>query len=114
MAAVFSTKLFEAPAFSGGPVTQYICPMTFRTVVRTISIVFGNVTISGMDAWVQTQSLTKLCRAVYFTTLSNPTNNGGTMVFNGRWVLDPGDELQTQTVAGTVDFYASGYQLTLP
>jgi hypothetical protein len=30
------------------------------------------------------------------------------------WVLDPGDVLAFQTVAGTVDFYASGYELLLP
>lgn len=114
MAAVYSAKLFTAPAFTGAATLQYIAPMNFRTVVKTISIAWGDVAVSGLDAWVQLQDLTKLCRRTITFPGSDPAYIGGSFVFYGTWVLNPLDELYTQTAAGTADFYCSGYQLTLP
>ncbi|MFZ0168862.1 MAG: hypothetical protein WAL64_05495 [Candidatus Dormiibacterota bacterium] len=114
MAAVYSSRLFRAPAVSGGPTTEFIAPETFRTVVKCISLVWGDVTGSGLDAWVQTQDLTKLVRDTWASTFSEVQNFGGCSVYWGEWVLDPLDELQVQTAAGTCDIWASGYLLSLP
>jgi len=92
---------------------EYINPMTFRTVVKTISVVWGSVVLTGLDAWVQTQDLTKLCRVTLAAGLT-PGTIGGTQVFFGDWVLGPGDSLAAQTGTGTCDIYVSGYQLSLP
>lgn len=114
MASVYSQRFGSAAGFSGGPVTFYTVPLGHLVVVRTITIVFGNVTVSGVDAWVQLSSLEKLARATWFVTLSQPTNNGETRVYDLRTVVNESEQLQFQTVAGTVDFMVSGYLLTLP
>lgn len=110
MASVYSTRLFRAPGFTAGPTTLYTVPAGLTIVVHSISIVWGDIIASGVDAWVQTQDLTKLCRQTLFG-VPPPSPQGGTIIFNGRWVLDAGDELQAQTSAGIVDIYASGYAL---
>lgn len=114
MSQVYSTKLFTAPGFTGPATLQYIAPMNFRTVVKTISIAWGDVAVSGLDAWVQAGDLTKLARRTITFPGSDPAYIGGSMVFYGTWVLNPLDELYTQTAAGTCDFYVSGFLLTLP
>lgn len=111
---VYSTRFGSAAGFSGGPTTFYTVPLGYLAVLRTITIIFGNVTISGVDAWVQLTSLEKLARATWFTTLGDPTNNGETRVYDLRTVINESEQLQFQTVAGTVDFAVSGYLLTLP
>jgi hypothetical protein len=87
--------------------------MTFRTVVKCITIVWGSIIIDGLDCWVQTGDLCKLCRV---TRLGTPPADfaGGTALFFGDWVLNPGEGLYTQTNPGTIDVHASGYQLSLP
>ena len=110
-APVYSTGFFRAPSFSGGPTDQYTVPGGFRAVVKCITIVYGNIIASGLDAWVQTQDLCKLARYTWAVTLSSPTNYGGTALFFGDWVVYAGETLQTQTAAGTCDIQASGYLL---
>jgi hypothetical protein len=83
-------------------------------VVKNITIVFGVVTITGVDAWLMTPDLAKLARYTWFTSLGAVTNNGGTAQWWGMWVVQPGETLQAQTAAGTVDFTAAGYELALP
>lgn len=115
MAAVYSQLLARAPGFSGGPVDYYTPPPGRLAVVKCITIVHGDVVGSGLDAWVQTQDLTKLVRSTINITFTPAPNwYGGTDLYWGMWVVDSGDVLQLQTVAGTVDFYISGYELTLP
>ena len=114
MANVFSKRLFTAPSFSGAATLQFIAPMNFVTVVKTISIAWGDVAVSGLDAWVQLGDLTKLCRRTIAFPGSDPAYIGGSVVFYGMWVLNPLDELFTQTASGTADFYASGYELVTP
>jgi len=108
-------QLFRAPAATfGGPFLGYTVPGGLVAVVECISFVWGDVVITGIDAWVQTQDLTKLVR----TTLPQPSLDtelaGGCAVFTGRWLLNPGDQLFYQVNAGTCDIYATGYTLTLP
>lgn len=115
MAQVYSAKLFEAPSFSGGPTTFYTVPAGYLAVVRCITIVHGNVIASGLDAWVQTDSLTKLVRSVVqIGTAPEPDWYGGTDLYAGWWALNAGEELQCQTAYGTVDIFCSGHLLTLP
>lgn len=115
MANVYTRRFFRAPGFSGGPTSLYVVPAGVQAVVKTITIVHGDVVGSGLDAWVQTLDLVKLARSTINITLSpQPNWYGGTDLYYGTWALDPGDELQAQTVAGTVDFYVSGFELDLP
>jgi hypothetical protein len=110
---VYSALFFRAPAASGGPTLAYTVPAGFLAVVRTMSVVWGDVTISGLDAWVQTEDLAKLCRVTLATGLSG-TTIGGCSIFNGHWAVEPAETLSVQTASGTCDFTCSGYLLTLP
>jgi len=114
LALLYSTRFLTLPAFSGGPSSAFTVPAGYRAVVRTISICWGDVAVSGLDAWVQTADLTKLCRRTI--AFPNPPDLyiGGCSVFDGRWVLDEGDTLEGQTAAGTCDIHAAGYLLTAP
>jgi len=113
-APVYSTNFFRAAAFSGGPTPVYTVPANKRAVVKCITIVWGNIIASGLDAWVQTEDLCKLARYTWALTLSSPTNYGGTALFFGNWVVLDGETLSCQTAAGTCDIQASGYLLDLP
>lgn len=114
MARVFSTKLVDLPSITGGPVLGWICPMDFRTVVKTMSIAWGDVAVSGLDAWFQVTSGTKLCRRTITFPGPDPMYIGGSAVFYGTWILEPLEELFVQTASGTADFAAGGYTLSLP
>jgi hypothetical protein len=115
VAAVYSRKLFTYPSASGGPFLAYTAPEFFVTVVRTISIVWGDVAVSGLDAWVQVADGTKLVRRTLQSVPDpDPMYVGGCAVYDGRWVLDAFDTLSVQTASGTADFAAGGYALSLP
>lgn len=114
MADVYSTQLCEVASYSGPAELVFTVPADQLLVVRCMSIVYGDVTGSGMDAWFQTGNLTKLVRYTWAASLSDPTNYGGVFLANGRWVMGAGETLSIQTAAGTADFFASGYLLTLP
>lgn len=111
MAAVFSQNFFRHPSLAGGPYTEFTVPAAKVAVVKCITIVWGDITASGLDAWVQTQDLTKLARYTWGLTLSSPTNLGGTFIGWGAWTLDSGESLEAQAVTGTCDVQASGYLL---
>lgn len=114
MAALYSTQFLTLPSISGGPYGSFSVPGNYRAVVRTMSIVWGDVTISDLDAWVQTADLTKLCRITIHGGSSVPEVIGGCLISNGRWVLNEGDTLQAQTANGTVDVHVAGYLLSAP
>ena len=114
MSDVFSRRLIQAPASSGGPHLAYTVPVGLVAVVKSIAIVWGDVTVSGLDAWVQDGSLAKLCRRTIAAIVQPYEEVGGCDVFQGWWVYMPGETLSVQTVSGTCDFLASGYELTLP
>lgn len=114
LAAVYSTRFLTLPSFSGGPSAPYNVLAGTLVVVRTISFVWGDVAVSGLDAWVQTADLTKLARRTIVFPGPDPMYIGGCAVFDGRWVLDEGDTLEGQTAAGTCDIHVAGYVLTLP
>jgi len=95
-------------------VPAYTTTPGLLTVVTCISMVWGDVTLSDLDAWVQTADLTKLTRVSINGGSSYWKVNGGTLLSYGRWVLEDVDTLACQTADGTVDFYASGFLLTEP
>ena len=93
---------------------QYTSPVGLLSVVESISIVWGDVTISGLDAWVQRDDLTKLTRITQAAGIQGDMLIGGRLLDVGKWCLQPGESLWTQTASGTVDFFCSGYALELP
>jgi hypothetical protein len=111
---VYSTRFVSQGAVSGGPNDAYTVPAGFLAVVKDMRITWGNVIASGVDAWFQTDDLTKLWRYTWAFTVGTPTNFGGTAAWWGMAAIPEGAILQVQTVAGTVDFAASGYLLQLP
>lgn len=115
MPDLYSKQLLTAAGFTGGPTLYYTTPTGFVTVVRTISVVWGNVLGSGLDFWVQRDDFTKLVRQTINITLSpQPNWYGGCQVYDGRWVLDTNETLSLQTAAGAVDCFVSGYELKVP
>jgi hypothetical protein len=113
MGSVYTERFFRAPSVTGGPFTVFTCPAGIRAVVKTITIVWGDTALSGLDAWVQEDDLTKLARITLATGLT-PMTIGGSQLWYGTMALEPGDSLAVQTASGTADFHASGYLLTLP
>ena len=111
---VYSQRLFSAPGFSGAAVVQFTAPTGFRTVVKTLTAVWGDVTISGLDCWVQLADGAKIFRRTITATLSDPDEAGGSLLWYGGIALEAGETLATQTAEGTVDFIGSGYLLSLP
>lgn len=111
---VFSRRLAEAAAFTGGPTPQYLVPPGLVAVVKMISIVWGDVTVSGLDAWVQDAALVKLCRRTIAAGVQPYEELGGCDVFLGWWVYTPGESLEFQTATGTCDIVVAGYELSLP
>jgi hypothetical protein len=114
VALTYSTQIVQHAAVSGGPYDEYVVPDGHLLVVKFISIVYGDIVASGLDAWVQTDDLVKLFRYTWAFTLATPTNFGGTANQWGTQVLFPGQKVQTQTAAGTCDITAGGYLLTTP
>jgi len=113
VANVFSKQLVNLPAVSGGPFSAYTVPAGFVTVIKTLQIVYGDVVVSGLDAWFETSEGTKLTR-IRLASLPGPPNIGGDNLRYGHFALNPGESLFVQAEVGTADFFASGYELTLP
>jgi hypothetical protein len=111
---VYSANFFRSPATSGGPTSVYTVPTGKVAVVKCITIVYGDIIVSGLDAWVQTEDLCKLARYTWAYTISAPFNYGGTALFYGTWVALEGETLAVQTASGTCDIQASGYLLSAP
>jgi hypothetical protein len=111
---VYSTKFVEAAAFSGAASYRYTVPPGQVAVVKCMSVVWGDITASGLDAWFQSDSLAKLARFTWAFGFSTPYNLGGQQQWWGSWVLTAGQLLGIQTAAGTCDMWASGYLLDAP
>jgi hypothetical protein len=114
MADVFTALLGRVAGQTGGPLTLYTATADKLAVVTSLSIVWGNVTLSDLDAWFQASDGTKLSRISFSGGSSNPQVLGGDHQVYGRWVLEYPDTLACQTASGTADFYASGFLLSLP
>lgn len=87
------------------PVTSviYTAPSTGRIVVRTIAIVTYAL---GPSTWsIGVPSVADLCAGTSLGLNSTSINEG-------RWVLEPGDELQGIVSGGDISYYISGYSFT--
>jgi hypothetical protein len=111
---VYSTQFVALPAYSGPAFPAYVVPAGKVAVVKDLRITWGNVVVSGLDAWFQDENLVKVWRYAWGFTLATPTNFGGTAAWWGMWVLNAGETIECQTAAGTADFAASGYLFDLP
>jgi hypothetical protein len=108
----YSFNFGRAPSLSTGPVAMFAVPTNRVAVVKCLTITYGNVIASGMDAWFQDDAGCKLARYTWAFSAGSPTNYGGTALFFGDWVLNEGDVLNFQVNAGTADLSASGYLLS--
>lgn len=110
----YSTRFFDLPGVFGGTYDAYLVPTDRLAVVKCITITYGDVTLTGLDAGVKFPSGAYAVRVVWQNPILNPTQNfGGTSRWWGTWVFNPGEWMRV-AVANTVDFHASGYLLTLP
>lgn len=104
MPAPVFTKLLARggqPPTSGS--TIYTAPSAGTIVVRCIAIVTYAL---GPATWtVGVPSVADLCAGTSLGLDSASVNNG-------RWVLEPGDELQMVVSGGDVSYYISGYEFT--
>lgn len=114
MAPIYSTKFLEAASFSGAVSYRYTVPDGYVAVVKSITMVWGDVSVDGLDCWLQSDSLAKLVRVSIPTLSSDPLVNGGDHVRWGSWVLEAGQQLGIATGYGTIDAWAGGYLLSLP
>ena len=114
MAGVYSTRLIDAPSFTGGAEPVLVVAPDKLCVIKCITIVYGDIVASGLDAWLQFPSLTKLVRYTWGVGFGGNPNIGGVQQWWGMWVVDPGETVEAQTATGTCDFHASGYLLELP
>jgi hypothetical protein len=112
VANVYSHRFGSAAGVSGGPYTAFVCPPGNVAVVKCLTIVWGNVTVSGLDVWWQLDDGTKLTRVMLGAGLSPVL--GGRDLWFGDCVLATGESLLYQAGTGTADFHASGYLLTAP
>ena len=110
MSAVYSTQLAFSKSVSGGPFTAYVVPPSYVAVITCITCGVGvNVTPGSGNIYAGPG----LC--MIYVYAQNATALPVTDTQEGRWVLNPGDEVQVETSGGwTVDFAISGYLLTLP
>jgi hypothetical protein len=90
----------------------FVVPTNKVAVIKTLTIVWGDIIASGLDAWFQDDAICKLCRYTWAFTVGSPTNYGGTALFFGDWVFNEGETLYAQCNAGTCDMTASGYLLS--
>jgi hypothetical protein len=114
VANVFSRSFCQQVGVSGGPFTVYTVPAGKLALIKNLVITWGDVSLSGLDAWYQTDTPCKLWRRTASLVPLDPQQAGGSDGQFGSWVLVAGQELQVQTAAGTVDFFSAGYELDLP
>jgi len=111
---VSSHRFFDLPGVFGGTYDAYLVPAGYVAVVKNITIVYGDVTASGLDAGVLFPSGAYAVRTVWYASITSPMPNyGGTAAWWGSWVFNAGEWMRVH-VLNTVDFHASGYLLTLP
>lgn len=111
---MYSTQICLVPGFSGPASNVYTVPAGKLLVIKFMSVVWGDITASGLDAWFQSGNGTKLLRFTWAFGFSTPLNLGGQYTVYGTLPITSGDTVNIQTGAGTADFAAGGYLLTLP
>jgi len=110
MAEVYSKQLVNHAGFSGVATAAYTVPAGFVAVIRQMTIAVGaNITPGAGNFRGPTLG-------VLFTFgPAIPTSGLQDAQRSGRWVLNEGESLYIETDGGWIaDFFASGYELTLP
>lgn len=112
MTTVRTETLFERPAYNGGPLEVFTAPVDVATVITTLGISIGEsaeplgliTLVDGLVLWGSGWYQNALAPVLMRTD-----------VWQGRYVLAPGETLLISTNgATTADFYAAGFKLTLP
>lgn len=114
MARIYSTRLAFAPSLTGGPHTVYTTPTGLLAVVKCMTVVWGDVRGSGLDAWAEDDAGCKLFRQTNNIGFQDDRDYGGSNLYYGTWVFPEATSLVFQTAAGTVDMTASGYVFDAP
>lgn len=110
MTTVRTEQLVAQASFTGGPTTFFTAPAGYLTVVTDIRMSYGvNLLAGSGDVRHQPSG------AVIASFSDDNTDGLNTVQYTGRVALNPGDELQLETGGGyEVDFFITGYSLTLP
>jgi len=104
----YSSRLFRAAGFAGGPTVFFTAPAGYVTVVKSLSIVIGTTMLEA-SAWIEDDEGGKLVWAHASDAVETSPN---TWQWWGAWVMLPGETLSPATSLPTIaDFYASGYLL---
>lgn len=103
MASIYSKRLADGSITGSANTTVYTAPAGTTAVVHTITL----TPISG--TLCNTQVL-RNTGAILFSTASGTGLES--QVISGRWVLNPGDELNVYCASGTWEYFISGYELT--
>lgn len=100
---IYSALLARGNQSGGGEVTIFTAPASLVTVVRTIAIYAYGLT---------TEARVGVTGIATMADLINSTGHPLGEVFNGRWVLNAGDEVYVNFVTSGGEYYVSGYLLT--
>ena len=111
---IYTTQVCAVPGFSGPASTVFTVPAGKLLVIKFMSVVWGDITGSGLDAWFQTGNGTKLLRFTWAFGFSTPLNLGGQYYVYGTMPVTAGDTVSIQTAAGTADFAAGGFLFDAP
>jgi hypothetical protein len=104
---------FEYPSYSGPPLTVFTAPAGQASVITTMGISIGEsveplgliTLVDGLVLWGNGGPVPLEVAPPLITVA----------VWQGRYVLEPGEQLFISTnEATTADFYAAGFALTLP
>lgn len=100
--AIYSKKLAAGFLASGSNVVVFTAPAGVTTVVRCIT--------AFSEASGSSQLIMRLVAIADFFA-ANATFIEESFLWDGRLVLDPGDELEVQTIGGGWGYTISGYEL---
>jgi hypothetical protein len=107
---VRTVQLAAVASVAGGPVLLYTAPSGLVVVATDIRMTYGvNLLAGSGDVRHQPSG------AVVASFSDDNTDGLNTVQYQGRVVLEPGDQLYAETGGGyEVDFFVSGFTLTLP
>jgi hypothetical protein len=99
---IYSTRLASGYVGGGGGSVVFTAPPGFTTVVRCITV--------ASDAPGSTQLSVNLVSGGFLFAQEDPIS-GHAYTSNGRWVLNPGDQLGVGNTGVAYSYLISGYEL---
>lgn len=109
MSAVYSIRMFSGSVSSGGTVTLATVPPGYVWVVRDVSVTAPTSTDAGSVA-IYVSGGTPSATIQRWASVAGLS----TVQWQGRQVLEAGDDLRMLVGAGSVQALVSGYQLSAP